>query len=296
MYFFRSRVMDWQNDILEKIKILFRGIGQVMFQNNAWSGVLMLVGIACDSLYMAGLALLGAVVSTSTARIVGYSRKDIRNGLYGFNGTLVGIAVGVFMNISVWAFMLLIIGAALSTWVMRMFQRQRFVSGYTAPFILVTWILLLLERTVFPSLELSSDSVAVQEPVNIDFFQVFCLHIGQVMFQGGTVLSGLFFLVGIWINSRLNGLYAMWGAVLPLGAALFPDMGILGAEAGLLGYNGVLCAIALGTASLKGFGEATAAVLLSTVLQIAGMRIGITTLTAPFVLATWTVVLLRKVW
>ena len=106
----------------------------------------------------------------------------------------------------------------------------------------------------------------------------------------------LFFLVGIWINSRLNGLYAMWGAVLPLGAALFPDMGILGAEAGLLGYNGVLCAIALGTASLKGFGEATAAVLLSTVLQIAGMRIGITTLTAPFVLATWTVVLLRKVW
>lgn len=128
------------------------------------------------------------------------------------------------------------------------------------------------------------------------FFQVFCLHIGQVMFQGGTVLSGLFFLVGIWINSRLNGLYAMWGAVLPLGAALFPDMGILGAEAGLLGYNGVLCAIALGTASLKGFGEATAAVLLSTVLQIAGMRIGITTLTAPFVLATWTVVLLRKVW
>ena len=296
MYFFRSRVMDWQNDILEKIKILFRGIGQVMFQNNAWSGVLMLVGIACDSLYMAGLALLGAVVSTSTARIVGYSRKDIRNGLYGFNGTLVGIAVGVFMNISVWAFMLLIIGAALSTWVMRMFQRQRFVSGYTAPFILVTWLLLLLERTVFPSLELSSDSVAVQEPVNIDFFQVFCLHIGQVMFQGGTVLSGLFFLVGIWINSRLNGLYAMWGAVLPLGAALFPDMGILGAEAGLLGYNGVLCAIALGTASLKGFGEATAAVLLSTVLQIAGMRIGITTLTAPFVLATWTVVLLRKVW
>lgn len=75
MYFFRSRVMDWQNDILEKIKILFRGIGQVMFQNNAWSGVLMLVGIACDSLYMAGLALLGAVVSTSTARIVGYSRR-----------------------------------------------------------------------------------------------------------------------------------------------------------------------------------------------------------------------------
>ena len=87
--------------------------------------------------------------------------------------------------------------------------------------------------------------------------------------------------------------YILWPARV---GAFSLVMGILGAEAGLLGYNGVLCAIALGTASLKGFGEATAAVLLSTVLQIAGMRIGITTLTAPFVLATWTVVLLRKVW
>ena len=96
------------------------------------------------------------------------------------------------------------------------------------------------------------------------------------------------------LRSRAGaGEYRFFSSVL---FALFPDMGILGAEAGLLGYNGVLCAIALGTASLKGFGEATAAVLLSTVLQIAGMRIGITTLTAPFVLATWTVVLLRKVW
>lgn len=92
-----------------------------------------------------------------------------------------------------------------------------------------------------------------------------------------------------WTLCHVGRCFAAW-------SGSFPDMGILGAEAGLLGYNGVLCAIALGTASLKGFGEATAAVLLSTVLQIAGMRIGITTLTAPFVLATWTVVLLRKVW
>ena len=220
MYFFCSWVMDWQNDILEKIKILFRGIGQVMFQNNAWSGVLMLAGIACNSLYMAGLALLGTVVSTSTARIAGYSCEDIRNGLYGFNGTLVGIAVGVFMNISVWAFMLLIIGAALSTWVMRLFQRQRFVPGYTAPFILVTWLLLLLERTVFPSLELSSDSVAVQEPVNIDFFKCSVCTSDKSCFKVEPFCLVCF---SSWNMDQLwlNGLYAMWGAVLPLGRLFF---------------------------------------------------------------------------
>ena len=57
MYFFCSWVMDWQNDILEKIKILFRGIGQVMFQNNALSGLLMLVGILLNSWQMALLAI-----------------------------------------------------------------------------------------------------------------------------------------------------------------------------------------------------------------------------------------------
>ena len=79
--------------------ILGRGVGQVMFQNNALSGALMLVGILLNSWQMALLAVAGNVISTLTAYISGYSREDINNGLYGFNGTLVGIAVGVFMFI-----------------------------------------------------------------------------------------------------------------------------------------------------------------------------------------------------
>ena len=81
--------------------ILGRGIGQVMFQNNALSGLLMLVGILLNSWQMALLAIAGNVVSTLAAYFSGYSREDIRNGLYGFNGTLVGIAIGVFMPITV---------------------------------------------------------------------------------------------------------------------------------------------------------------------------------------------------
>lgn len=56
---------------------------------------------------------------------------------------------------------------------------------------------------------------------------------------------------------------------------------------GLLGYNGVLCAIALGSKSVKGAILATVAILLSIGLQIGGIRLGLTTLTAPFVLAVW---------
>ena len=48
----------------------------------------------------------------------------------------------------------------------------------------------------------------------MDIFRSFCLNIGQVMFQGN-ILSGLFFLLGILINSRINALYTLTGAILP---------------------------------------------------------------------------------
>ena len=58
---------------------------------------------------------------------------------------------------------------------------------------------------------------------------------------------------------------------------------------GLMGYNGVLCAIALGDKTLKSLVWASCSVLLSVVLQIIGMDLGITTLTAPFVVSVWVI-------
>lgn len=71
------------------------------------------------------------------------------------------------------------------------------------------------------------------------------MGIGQVMFQGN-MMTGLFFLAGILVNSRNAAVYTILGVLLPLPLAI-----LLGADSealniGLMGYNGVLCAIALG--------------------------------------------------
>lgn len=166
----------------EAFLTLGRGVGQVMFQNNALSGVLMLAGILLNSWQMALLAIVGNVVSTLTACLSGYSREDIRNGLYGFNGTLVGIAIGVFMPVSVASFSLLVAGACLSAWIARLFSLQRRVPGFTAPFILSVWILLAACRGMMPSLLLPSGNAVTAQ--SLSFLQAFCLNIGQVMFQG----------------------------------------------------------------------------------------------------------------
>ena len=108
----------------KSLLILGRGLGQVMFQNNALSGLLMLIGIFLNSWQMGLLAVSGNIISTSTGRISGYDRDDIKNGLYGFNGTLVGIAVGVFMHLTVNSLILMAIASCASTYIARFFNMQ----------------------------------------------------------------------------------------------------------------------------------------------------------------------------
>ncbi|HAC41764.1 MAG TPA: urea transporter [Paraprevotella xylaniphila] len=275
----------------EGFLIVGRGLGQVMFQNNAVSGLLMLVGIACNSWLLALLALLGNFVGTVTAFFSGYSKEDIEDGLYGFNGTLVGIAVGVFMEPGVASLLLLVAVSMLSTWIARVFAYQKLLPGFTAPFILAVWLLQALCRGWFPSLLSSS---VMPEETAADWFRAFSLNIGQVMFQGGTVLSGLFFLAGILLNSRVHALYTVWGALLPLGMVWMVGSDYAAFNAGLLGYNAVLCAIALGDRSWAGAAWATLSVTLSVLLQVWGMSLGMTTLTAPFVVSVWIVSGMRR--
>ena len=119
-----------------------------MFQNNAVSGLLMLVGIACNSWLLALFALLGNFVGTLTAFFSGYSKEDIEDGLYGFNGTLVGIAVGIFMETGIASLLLLVAGSVLSTWIARVFGYQKLLPGFTAPFILTVWLPLVVSLIV----------------------------------------------------------------------------------------------------------------------------------------------------
>lgn len=126
---------------MQVVKIIFRGVGQVMFQNNALSGLLMLAGIAVGDWRAALLALAGNIVGNATALLCRYSQQDIRDGLYGFNGTLVGIAAGVFFSFGWSSMLLLVAGSMISTWLAHLFQLIR-KPGYTAPFIVATWLLL----------------------------------------------------------------------------------------------------------------------------------------------------------
>ena len=77
------------------IRTILRGVGQIMLQNNALTGLIFLAGIFYNSGLMGCGALFGNIISTSSAKLLKYPKEDIENGLFGFNGTLVGIAISI---------------------------------------------------------------------------------------------------------------------------------------------------------------------------------------------------------
>lgn len=135
-------------------RIMLRGIGQVMFQDSMWTGLLFLAGIfwgayAEGSGIVAWGALLGVVVSTLTGYLLKLPDENGAQGLWGFNGVLVGCAFPTFMGNTVWMWLALILCSAMTTWVrngLNNVMKPWGVSSFTFPFVLCTWFFLLAAR------------------------------------------------------------------------------------------------------------------------------------------------------
>lgn len=274
---------------MKKTQIVFRGIGQIMFQNNIYSGILFLAGIFYSSWVLGLAALFGTIISTSTAQLLKYSKNDIQNGLYGFNGALIGIAVLFFFGFNFITVLALILGAVLSTFLMHFLKK--FIPPLTAPFVVLTWFVIYSLLFVFNFSFLSS---SIPTESTFDILSASCNSFGQVMFQENTV-TGLIFLLAIFINSRLMAVYAIYAAVLASLTGWFFLEPVSVINSGFAGYNAILCAIALTGKKWSDFLWVTFAIILSTLLNIGLARTGIITLTAPFVLVTWGVFKLKKI-
>jgi urea transporter len=271
----------------KSILVVLRGVGQVMLQNNAATGLLFLVGIFYNSWLMGLGAIIGNVVSTVSALIFKYPKEDIDNGLYGFNGTLVGIALFFFFGLNSVTVFLLILGAILSTTVMR--TLSKIAPAFTAPFVISTWVVILGVKFFNLIPFLASPSPFYD---HFNLLSASSMGFGQVMFQGN-IVTGILFLIAIAINSRKSALYALYGTILGFLFALLLSFPLAMINIGLFGYNAVLCGVALGDKK-QAILSATIGIILSVLINFGLNKSGIITLTAPFVLATWMVLFFIK--
>ena len=296
---------------LRFIDIVLRGIGQVMFQDNPVSGLLFFIAVGWGS-YAAGVpqvaigGLLGVVVATVTARWLRVDHAALAAGLYGYNAYLVGIALPTFLANSLLLWVYLVLGAMLSvvaTLAVANLMKASGVAALTAPFILVTWLLLLsayafsgIHGEALPaSGQITPIPPEAANPLAIvDFAQGMLVSISQVFVKGNGV-AALLILIGLAVGSLAAAGFALAAALISVVVAH-----ALGAEsqlisAGLVGFNPILTAIALGTVFYRPSPRVAVYALLATILTVmvqgamvsALTPFGIPTLTASFVLVTW---------
>ncbi|WLR95089.1 urea transporter [Shinella zoogloeoides] len=293
-----------------------RGIGQVVFQNNPLSGLIILAAVALNSWIYAAICVLGVAASTATAVILKADRAILRDGLYGFNGALVALALVAFTSEdfrsgavpSPAMLAYLICAAAMTTMafasITAVLAPHR-IAALTMPFVLVGWLFL------FAILKFDAlDAGPMGKPVSPEYFTqtmpyVFSTwyrgvgtSIGQIFFQDNWI-TGYVILAGIAVNSRICAAMGLLGAIAGTAiAALYggPETAV---RDGLFGYNSALTAMALGGVFLvltwrsllyALFGAAVASwlwVSITTFLSPLGMP----ALTSSFVLVTWLMLL-----
>lgn len=294
---------------LEHLRILLRGAGQVMFQPSAWTGLLFLVGIfwgayTSHTPEVAWGALLGLFVSTFTGYMIDMPSEDGRQGLWGFNGVLVGCAFPTFLGNTLWVWIALVLCSAMTVWVrtgMNNVMAPWRVNSFTMPFVFCTWIFILAARAMNsmppehlpdPSLPESFSSVADLHFKNL---VIYCLKGISQVFLINSWVTGALFLIGIAISSPIAALTALGGSTLALLTAIL--FGAAGSEVanGLYCFSAVLSAMAVGVVFYKpGLHSAMWAIVATivTVFMQAAMNVlllplGIATLTAPFCFTTW---------
>jgi urea transporter len=303
--------------LLRFVDVNLRGAGQVMLQNNPLSGAFFLAAVAWGS-YAAGApliavaGLLALIVATLTAKWLRVEEASLNDGLYGFNGILVGLALATFLAHGPLLWTYVVLGAVVS--VVAMLGTANVVKPWggalTFPFVITTWLLLLatygfsgLVGTALPS----GNVVAAFQPYEasplepVELVQGVLQSISQVFLKGSSVAAALL-LIGLAVNSLAAATFALAGATLAvLTAHLF------GAESdlitgGLLGFSPVLTAIALGTVFYQPSWRVAVYTAVATVftvitqvaLNVALTPLAIPALTMPFVLVTWLFLLPRQ--
>lgn len=305
--------------IVEFIDWVLRGIGQVVFQNNPISGAVILAGIFYNSWIYGTVCLLGTIISTITALLLKADRSMVKDGLFGFNGALIAVAMvaytsenfttGNMPNMYLWLY--IVICAAFTTVLLPAFGAllgPHKVPGLTMPFVLATWFFLgaLLQ---FSTIDVSN---ALKPTAPSDFtgprpgytwltwFHGITMGVAEIFFQDNWA-TGIVILIGIAINTRIGAGMALLGSTLAVASAMFYGAHDEAIRDGLFGYNAALTAMALGglfyVMTVPGFCYAVIGILvtarvwasLGIFLKPSGMPV----LTSAFVLVTWLMLLAK---
>ncbi|MFE4516583.1 urea transporter [Kitasatospora sp. NPDC056783] len=283
---------------------VLRGVAQVDFMPSVVCGLFFVAALFAAGWQYGLYGLLGSAVSTAVAYGLGLDREAVGAGLHGYNGCLVALGCAVFLGTGHPATVAVaVLGAAVAVVVtagVGALLAGRGLPALTAPFCLVATAVTAaapgFRRLWHGAPAPAALPVPAAGPTGLSWDQLwhgFFANIGQIFFMPQWYV-GLLFLAGLFAASRLAGLMACAGSAAGLVTAWAFGAPGESVGQGLLGYSGVLVALALcgvflapdGWSAAYALVGAAAATVLTPALGAVCAPFGGHAFTWPFVLTT----------
>lgn len=288
---------------MKYVNIFFKNIAQVVFMNNQWSGLFILIGLFVAKWEIGLAAMIGSVLALFLAPYFNYSEEEVKDGLAGYNSVLTAIGLALFLQSSVIAWIVLILAVILTLPVgaaMRELLKPFGVPMLTFPFVLMTWLILAM-TTQFSKLkvnvdilpqqvkhpDISHDHISWLSGITTNFSEIFLVT---------SVIGSILIIIGIFIGSVKGGIFAILSSILAVVFIVSLGGDYPSITNGLYGYNSILTGIALGATfktKLNTYVAVVTGLLLTVVMHGAVATllapVGLPVFTAPFIFATWIV-------
>ncbi len=232
------------------MKAILTAYAQVGFSRRLLTGALF--AAATFVVPQHGVAgLVGLLAADGWARLLGRPRAHIDEGFYGFNGLLVGLAMGLYFRLSVPLLLLLALVSLLVVVVAaaarNLAERYLGIPVLGLPFMIVTWVALLATAR-FSGLEFTVEPILAGElgaGLLPPMLELYLESLGAVFFQLN-VVSGVLVLLGLLWSSRWAVVLSVIGFV--AGWAVHTALGGSAADLGqhFIALNFLLIGIAVG--------------------------------------------------
>lgn len=277
-------------------RIVLRGIGQIMLQENSLTGLLFLCGLFLGSTECGFGAILGSFTGSLTAIIFQFNTKEIEAGIYGFSAALVGVALAFLFKAELLIWILIFAGSILASLIQRAFIKIKF-PAYTFPFILVTWIVVFFLQQ-FANIPPSELFLTKIDPQPYSYLFTGINGFGQVIFQAG-IYSGAIFFLGVFVSSPAAALYGLAASLLGAFLSQLNGQPLDNIYLGLFGFNAVLSAIVFAGFEKKDGFWVLIATLLTVWINVFLVKYHLLdrfggVFTFPFVAGTWLTLLIQK--
>jgi urea transporter len=263
-----------------------------MFQGHAGTGLLFLIGVAVASPLTALGGAIGMLIGPVVAKLARFDRQEIDDGIHGFNPALVGIGTLFYLQPEGLTWGLLVVGCVASTFLTYLMRRFLKFPSYTAPFIIVTWLLLIAAHGMAGTT--IDVKPAPPQCTPVGFVSEVLEGPAEVMW-GANVVTGLLFLAGIALSNWRHAVLALLGSLLGTLVAIYHNDPVGSTSLGIYGYNASLAAMGVFLWKRSLLIPILAALISVPLTEFFPNSLGIPPLTAPFVAACWVVLLVGQI-